>query len=548
MQASIISSAGKPQAELFQIHSLPKWKRYESEEEDVSEAGSSNLPSPTEHEGSEAGVFDDADEIAEDENGITESNYGLLSPHSEFFRFQNGLAAPITRPVSIATESTAKRSSAATCVPDTHHLDEHRDNLLDQNSTLEEIESSADDNALILLPRVCYVPSARSTTDTDPDSHTAMEDSLLSEGAVDEDEEVLEAQQIAYIAPTSRPSIISIQTPTTEFPLTSEEDSNVADRMPRENNRKRASTSSDMGPADRSKRYSAMFFRDPFAADEKPVYASQYGDPRACFAQRDRRSPSRNDILQSIAPDSDVDAVVPRRTRSRSRSVKSVFIPRAEPPLMPGAMLITAHSARSISLQWGVSSTRPEPEFRSSSPRRTDTSQPRSIRSSSYTSDNTVSSSPPRTTSTQNSSLTSFPNSSTSSLAAPSSQAPKSHVSPASHQAARLYSVFPSNTALYRTRTESVTSDTSSIVSERGTKKSPTSYHLVGKPSHTRRDNAARANSSFLSSLATSTSNTNNTMRPEETNGSEWSNQPLSKSKSSSMKTLMGGFRLGRKK
>jgi hypothetical protein len=200
---------GKSQSELLQLHSPPRWKRYESEEEEISETGSHTLPSPTEDEDNGSGIFDDADETVsgQDDAAIAQ---GLLSPQSEFLRFQNGLASPRPRPLSIATDSTAKRSSAATYIPETydHRPDEPNDSANDHNSKAEMTDPSTHSTTPILLPQTYYVPPDVPDADASLDYQPKVSTLMLPEDGLDAEEEVLEAKQIMYIAPTSRPSIV----------------------------------------------------------------------------------------------------------------------------------------------------------------------------------------------------------------------------------------------------------------------------------------------------------------------------------------------------
>lgn len=361
MEASITAEmVTKPvQNEILQMLSMPFWKRYESEEEDVSETSSQNVFSPTEDIAHDS----DADE------SISEAEYidgEMLAPTVYQRASSDDSSSLCSHRLSIIT---AKRSSAATCVPIQHGQDA---STTDDNEDLSPFtEHMTPPVSPIYLSAVCYVP--------DGSGSSSREDSYADIEENDEDEvhEISEAKQVFFTSPASRPSIIIIQGPTTEAILnarmgdpiqghqsndqTKQEGS--LDNLHKRPTTKRSSSASGLtAPADRSKRYSAMFYRDFTQNGEV-----RYSDSRSHSRTQSSQSPARN----SSRP----------RAGSRKHSIASNATDYSEPRQSRTRRI---PSQRSSSL-----SSRYAPDYES--PR--NYSRPRSIRSSSVASDMTTASS-----------------------------------------------------------------------------------------------------------------------------------------------------------
>ncbi|KAH8701961.1 hypothetical protein BGW36DRAFT_356105 [Talaromyces proteolyticus] len=221
--------------EPLQLHSMPTWKRYESEEEEVSETSSVRAFTPSD---AESGNDDTADSSAsEAEYGVVIEN-GMPSPSQEVSDESSSI---YSRRLSVVT---AKRASAVTYYTDGR--------------------MGSDDSARE------YV--------TPPLSPSSVP-FLGGEEEEEEEQQVFEAKKVQYTAPTMRPNIIFIQNP--ESP-----------KRP-ENLRKRSSTASGLSSPDRSKRYSAMFFRD-ISQDGEVAYVESQKHVRARSAQRVGSSPYRS--------------------------------------------------------------------------------------------------------------------------------------------------------------------------------------------------------------------------------------------------------------
>lgn len=282
--ASIVSSSPPFEEKSYhhdeplQLHSMPPWKRYESEEEEVSETSSVRAFTPETDSGND--------------NGTVVEN-GLPSPSREDSDSSSSL---YSRPLSVVT---AKRNSTAP------HNAPHEDG---------EPESARE-----------YVTPPVSPTSILPYTAGEADTSIVAEDDGEEEEEqIFEAKQVLYTAPTSKPNIIVIHNLTSDFALSGNaETPNPANdegsRSP-ENIRKRSSTASGLSPPDRSKRYSAMFLRD----DGELAYADSRSHARARSAQRVGGSPYRSRAA-SPSVNGETRPRVLRRNTSQ-RSTKSVYI------------------------------------------------------------------------------------------------------------------------------------------------------------------------------------------------------------------------------
>ncbi|QGA16463.1 hypothetical protein EYB26_004130 [Talaromyces marneffei] len=302
------------QNEILQMHSMPPWKCYESEEEDVSETSSQSVFSHTEGDITNES---DADESI-----------------NEVDLYSNRLSI-----------ITAKRSSAATCVPAHHGQDA---SITDDNEDVSPVtEYMTPPVSPIYLSAVCYVPDGSESSSRD-------ESSADAEDNEDEVHEVSEARQVFFTTPASRPNIVIIQSPTTEAILTARMGDPVLPQQSSEQNKqeappanlrkrpsnKRSSSASGMTtPADRSKRYSAMFYRD-FTRNGEVTYADSRNHTRAQSSQSPARNSSRprvvsrqDSIISNATDSSEVRQSRPRRIPSqRSSSRNSRHAPDHESP------------------------------------------------------------------------------------------------------------------------------------------------------------------------------------------------------------------------
>lgn len=326
------------QNEILQMHSMPPWRRYESEEEDVSET-SSRVFSPTEGD-----ITNDSDA----DESVSEAEYvdaEMLAPTVYHRLSSDDSSSLYSHRLSIIT---AKRSSAATCVPTHHAQDTSTDDSEDVSPFTEYMTPPV---SPIYLSAVCYVPDGSESSSRD-ESSADVEDN-------DEDEvhEVSEAKQVFFTSPASKPSIIMIQSPTTEAILTARMGDPVQPQQSNEQNKqegppvnlrkrsstKRSSSASGMTtPVDRSKRYSAMFYRD-FNQNGEVTYSDSRSHTRAQSSQSPARNSSRprvgsrKDSLISNASNatdsSETRQSRPRRIPSqRSSSRSSRYAPDHESP------------------------------------------------------------------------------------------------------------------------------------------------------------------------------------------------------------------------
>ncbi|CRG87539.1 hypothetical protein PISL3812_04557 [Talaromyces islandicus] len=347
--ASIVSSSSPFETkschhdEPLQLHSMPPWKRYESEEEEVSETSSVRPFTPT-----------DAETESSNESSIFVEN-GLPSPSRED---SDSTSSLYSRPLSVVT---AKRNSTAT-----HHT-RYEDS---------EVESARE-----------YVTPPASPTSILPYTIGEADTSTMTDDGeeAEEEEQIFEAKQVLYTAPTSKPNIIVIHNISESILPGNEETSNPTNEESKspENIRKRSSTASGLSPPDRSKRYSAMFLRD----DGELAYADHRSHVRARSAQRIGGSPYRS---RAASPSVNGETRPPLLKRNTSqRSTRSVYIA-------------------------------PDESLRT-----------RTFRSASLASDNTSSSSTSsKQPITQNSSTSSFHTSSTSSTEPPFPDSDKSKLTP----------------------------------------------------------------------------------------------------------------------
>lgn len=263
-------SAKPAQPDLIQLHQATSWKRYESEEEEVSESSSQSFVSPTDGE-NEADSSDDSSSV--------------YSQHS---------ATKVTRSASP-----------------------------------------------FYLSPVCYVPEGS----TGFSREELVQDSDDEEMQEFEWQEVAEAKQVIFTAPTSKPSIVIIQSPTTDAILSarmgepvnaSHKQSNSIDRPARISKRlstKRSLSASDFSHPDRPKRHSSRVHRDldqgyrrsrprsRVDPSSKPNSTSNHaGTPEQLRQLRPRRAPSQRSPYHQRALPQRYQRPSPQRYHRRTPS------------------------------------------------------------------------------------------------------------------------------------------------------------------------------------------------------------------------------------
>ncbi|EED17747.1 conserved hypothetical protein [Talaromyces stipitatus ATCC 10500] len=356
MEASMVPemSVKSAQHEPLHLHTIPPWKRYESEEEDVSETSSQSVFSPTE---GDVSAESDADESVSDLAEYVDAE--MLAP-TYYNPSSDDSSSLYSNRLSIIT---AKRSSAATCVPNNYGQDT---STIDDNEDVSPLtDYMTPPVSPIYLSAVYYVPDGSESSSRD------------EADAEDNDEpewhEVSEAKQVFFTAPTSKPSIIIIQNVTTEAILTARmgnpvenqqsTEQNVSDNLRKRSSTKRSSSASGMTTSpDRSKRYSAIFSRE-FTHNGEAAYLDSRNRTRAYSSQ----SPARNSSHpRTSRKDSNASTNTNSSERQQSR-------PRRNPSLRSYSRSSSRHTP----------DYEPPPNY----------SRPRSIRSSSVASDMTTRSS-----------------------------------------------------------------------------------------------------------------------------------------------------------
>ncbi|OKL64134.1 hypothetical protein UA08_00559 [Talaromyces atroroseus] len=274
------------QPDLLQMHPAPSWKRYESEEEDVSETSSQSVFSPTEGE-TGSHDEDDVDESASEAEAGMLSPSRLESPDDSSSLYSNRLSI-----------TTAKRSSAATYVAQYQDQDNG-----DVSPCTEYVTAPV---SPFYLSPVCYMPEVSGDY---PREELILANDIDEEVTHDSElHEVFEAREVVFTAPASRPSIVMISSPTTEAILSArmghptckpEGKNNILDRPVNAGKRsstKRSSSASGMSPVDRPKRYSAMVYRDLNQSGEVAYIDSQSHR----YTNYGRDEPHLNGLLQAI--------------------------------------------------------------------------------------------------------------------------------------------------------------------------------------------------------------------------------------------------------
>ncbi|KAL1987625.1 hypothetical protein VTN96DRAFT_3225 [Rasamsonia emersonii] len=328
MQTSSIAAPDRPgkRPEELQVHQPPTWARYESEEEEVSEAdaASHHLLSPVESDSEKESTGDDDDDSRPSRNDQLLSLGHGVSP----------TMSPRSRPISIAT---VKRSSTATFVPEhdhacSHDRDDHDndgDHDCDDDTTGPFTPSTTPPMPSPLLPQTCVVVEDSPDGDMMPYYRSLFRNSIISDDGLDVEDEIFEAKQIMYMAPPSRPCLISIHHSPTESTVAARMGRPVsprrcsvksarssgsrrtsrASRCERESGRKMSTSSGLSCSPERTKRCSTIVFRDPFRSEGEEVYlrppqmdsrtrAASPTDRRSsrAFSARRSRSLSREDV------------------------------------------------------------------------------------------------------------------------------------------------------------------------------------------------------------------------------------------------------------
>ncbi|KAI9369839.1 hypothetical protein BJX61DRAFT_124237 [Aspergillus egyptiacus] len=168
-------------------------QRYESEEEDVSEAETGHAFSPI-----------------QSSETLTDSDISPGEPSRPLPRLLSPFPSTKgSRPVSMVSMDTVKRSSTATFVTDPYTIFDHDDDMIIE---LPSPETTASSQSPIFLQPTVYVPSER---------FASSRNSFRSGSSVsldsDDESDVCVAEQVTYVEPLAKPNLILIS-PTEQSP------------------------------------------------------------------------------------------------------------------------------------------------------------------------------------------------------------------------------------------------------------------------------------------------------------------------------------------
>ncbi|KAJ9316603.1 hypothetical protein DTO271D3_3110 [Paecilomyces variotii] len=280
-------------------------RRYESEEEEISEAetnGNGRMYSPVDAD-SDMGAFDSelsADEQASDDvqTRQTSSNRrSMLSPYLT--------SGQKSRPVSM---ETVKRSSIATFVPGSFYKDE------------EEVMSPATPLTTSPMPSpilrgtAVVVPADAPESEMDLYHQSSNRDSMSS--VEDADSSLLVATPVMYMIPSTRPSLISIA-PSSNRTSPTKEDNAARLRRGLSKSSRGSSGRSSTRPGRRTsqKRCSSLSLASTLSADSYTTSTTSQ--------KQARRSSSRPSSMGGATP---VHGRRHSRTESRSRNRETALI------------------------------------------------------------------------------------------------------------------------------------------------------------------------------------------------------------------------------
>jgi hypothetical protein len=270
----------------LQFHVHHQLRRYDSDEDlrrhESRHEKSYFVTSPASDYSDSGFIYDDdAKEFTKDDD---------MSPPSENLPvLEEDFSMDCNRPISIASMiASMKHGNVATYVPSEDHHDDDNDNDNDYDDIDEMAPSTPDFHSPLLLPQTCFSLPESPKGDTDMISYyQSLYRNSISDDGPDTEGEILEATQIMYIAPPSRPCLVSIQYSSTESTLTARMGRPVSQqyslnsgrvsrqtsrgRFERERSRKMSSFSTPSPSAyspERSKLYTNVRFRDPFGEEE----------------------------------------------------------------------------------------------------------------------------------------------------------------------------------------------------------------------------------------------------------------------------------------
>lgn len=319
MQPSV-AHAKSTQSDIIQMHPPPSWKQYESEEEDVSETSSQSVFSPTEGDICSHDEDDSDESVCKVEYADTEIE--TLSPAR--LVSSDDSSSLYSRRLSIVT---AKRSSAATYVA---HCQGH-DPAVSEDEETPSTEYATPQTSPFYLSPVCYVPETSGGVSGEEDEleYDSHDEEETNDSELDE---VLEAKQVVFTTPASKPNIVMIQSPTTEAilsarmgdPFSRSDGQNSSAERPikicKRLSTKRSSSPSGMSPPDRSKRFSAVFYRELAQDKEVVSFWDSRNHVRAQSSQGYGRSRSRSrgdSLLRESVSSSDTESIELRQVRPR---------------------------------------------------------------------------------------------------------------------------------------------------------------------------------------------------------------------------------------
>lgn len=196
------------------VNKQPFLQRYESEEEDISESevgGQDNTFSPVEFQRFDSDQSADEISNADDPSDTTDFSHLITSyPSTEMG----------SRPVSM---NTVKRSSDATFVAGPYIFDNEEDMI---------IELPSPDNSPALQTSEFLQPPAPVPESQRSSSHQSFRSPSPASCFSDDESDVLVAEQVTYVEPTTKPNLISIS-PTASHPPPVEAPTSLNKNMPK---------------------------------------------------------------------------------------------------------------------------------------------------------------------------------------------------------------------------------------------------------------------------------------------------------------------------
>lgn len=308
------------------MNKQPLLQRYESEEEDISESevgGQDNTFSPVEFQRFESDQSADEISIADDPSDTTDFSHLVTS---------NPSTEKAYRPVSM---NTVKRSSDATFVAGPYIFDNEEDMI---------IELPSPDNSPALQTSESLQPSAHVPESQRSSRHHSFRSPSPASCFSDDESDVLVAEKVTYVEPTTKPNLISISPtashpPPVEAPASLNKNISKRDR----NLSVRREQSDKVSPL----RQSTEIFK---RATGKRSPLSNYSGEENTKANEPRRTEplQRGKSLEQMGPSASISCLsevpmVPHPVSSRSQSI-SISRPRTSLSEKPSTPTSASHS------------------------------------------------------------------------------------------------------------------------------------------------------------------------------------------------------------